>query len=69
MQEPMPVVSFHCACGERVYTVSTNVAALKAVFLCVCGTRYECKDSLIAERRESDVSPTPEDCHSSHSLV
>ena len=44
----IPYISFHCSCGKVVYSISTNAGGLTAAFVCPCGIRYACKESLIA---------------------
>jgi hypothetical protein len=75
--EPLPTISFYCACGKRLYTVSTNVLALNGSVDCKkCGRHYEFQDSIIAGFGASSVSSSlekavpaqhlkPEECVSS----
>jgi hypothetical protein len=44
----IPTISFHCSCGERLYTIGTNALSYDAYLQCKCGEEYECRNSLIA---------------------
>src|SRR5208337_2258409 len=46
--EPLPTISFYCACGKHLYSFSNNVIKCEWKFECPkCGRYYECKDSII----------------------
>lgn len=61
-QESLPTICFSCGCGQKLYTVSTNVLAYSVDLECPsCGQRYECRDTLIARAvpaKPAEIQPS-----------
>lgn len=48
--KPLSTISFYCACGKRLYSISTNVISVGLKVECPkCNRLYECSDSVIAK--------------------
>jgi hypothetical protein len=58
-----PVIAFYCPCGQKVYSVSTNVIALNHLFSCICGKEYRCENSIIAVEYELPTKPQHPICN------
>jgi hypothetical protein len=44
-----PTITFRCGCGQKLYTLSTNILAYWNDFKCPkCGQKYTSRNSLIA---------------------
>lgn len=49
MEDKFPTISFYCKCRKRLYTVGTNVLAIRGRVKCPrCNQNYVFLDSLIA---------------------
>ena len=65
-QEPLPVISIRCLCGEELDKISTNVLGITTTIKCKsCGRDNEFKHSLCPEVAK-DQRPSPEEFLPSH---